>query len=218
MARLVLAGADPQRILLLTFSRRAAKEMETRAGRVLHQALGFRSTQRAAGAALVAAPSTASARACCATTRGLIGLDESFTILDRGDAEDLMGLVRQELGLGDTKGRSAFRMKGTCLAIYSRVVNSQVPLDTLLLEHYPWCAQHGEDLKRLFGAYVAEKQHQNVLDFDDLLLYWAEMMSDTALAAARRAPASTMCWSTSTRTPTACRRASCSRSSPTGAA
>ena len=181
VTRLVLAGANPQRILLLTFSRRAAKEMERRVGRVLHQALGFSSTQEpptipwsgtfhSVGASLLRdyAPH--------------IGLSQAFTILDRGDSEDLLGLARQELGFGDTKSRSRFPQKGTCLGIYSRAVNSQTPLDALLQDIYPWCAQHEQDLKRLFAAYVAEKQRQAVLDFDDLLLYWAQMMGDAELA------------------------------------
>ena len=181
VTRLVLAGADPQRILLLTFSRRAAKEMERRVGRVLHQALGFASTQ------------TPPALHWSGTFHGIgarllrdyaaqIGLNDHFTILDRGDAEDLLGQVRQRLRLGETKGRNRFPQKGTCLAIYSRAVNSQVALDALLLEHFPWCAEHGVDLRRLFAAYVAEKRRQVVLDFDDLLLYWAEMMGQPTLA------------------------------------
>ena len=112
-----------------------------------------------------------------------VGLNEAFTILDRGDAEDLLGLVRQQLGLGGTKGKSRFPQKGTCLSIYSRAVNSQAPLDSLLLVSYPWCAQHEAELKRLFGAYVDEKQKQGVVDFDDLLLYWSHLMGDRELGA-----------------------------------
>jgi len=181
VTRLVLAGADPQRILLLTFSRRAAKEMERRVGRVLHQALGFASTQPAPALHWSGTFHSIGARLLRDYAANL-GLNDNFTILDRGDAEDLMGLVRQQLGLGETKSRHRFPQKGTCLSMYSRAVNSQVPLDALLLEHFPWCAEHGADLKRLFAAYVAEKQRQAVLDFDDLLLYWAEMMNEPALA------------------------------------
>jgi len=112
-----------------------------------------------------------------------VGLNEAFTILDRGDAEDLLGIVREQLGLGGTKGKSRFPQKGTCLSIYSRAVNSQAPLDALLLDSYPWCAQYESDLKRLFGAYVDEKQKQGVVDFDDPLLYWSHLMSDRELGA-----------------------------------
>jgi DNA helicase-2/ATP-dependent DNA helicase PcrA len=181
VTRLVLAGADPQRILLLTFSRRAAREMETRVGRVLHQALGFSSTQRPPTLHWSGTFHSVGAR-LLREYAPHIGLSDAFTILDRGDSEDLMGLVRQELGIGDTRSRSRFPQKGTCLGIYSRAVNSQAPLDGLLLESYPWCAEHEDGLKRIFAAYVAEKQRQAVLDFDDLLLYWAQMVGQAELA------------------------------------
>src|SRR6185503_13760745 len=111
-----------------------------------------------------------------------IGLHASFTIHDRGDSEDLLALVRHDLGLSVTSRR--FPHKATCLAIYSRVVNSQAPLDEVLNNDYLWCAQWEADLKRLFEGYVEAKQAQNVLDYDDLLLYWAEMAKEQALAEA----------------------------------
>jgi len=111
---------------------------------------------------------------------GRIGLEESFTIHDRGDAEDLMGMVRHDIGLSETKNR--FPLKGTCVGIYSRVLNTRDPLGKVLQEIYPWCVQWEAELKKLFGAYVEAKQSQNVLDYDDLLLFWAEAMSEPALA------------------------------------
>ena len=179
VARLVLAGADPQRILLLTFSRRAAQEMERRVGRVLHQALGFASTQRAPTLGWAGTFHSVGARLLRAYA-GRIGLSESFTVHDRADAEDLMGLARHELELAQAKHR--FPLKGTCLAIYSRVMNSQAPLATVLQERYPWCAQWETQLKQLFRAYVVQKQQQHVLDYDDLLVYWSQMMADADLA------------------------------------
>ena len=180
VARLVLGGADPQRLLMLTFSRRAALEMERRVGRVLHQALGFASTQRAPSFGWAGTFHSVGAR-LLRLHAGRIGLAENFTIHDRGDSEDLIGLVRQELGLADSKNR--FPLKGTCLAIYSRVINSHAKLADVLQQHYPWCSAWHDELKRLFGAYVNEKQQQQVLDYDDLLLYWAQMMADAELAA-----------------------------------
>jgi DNA helicase-2/ATP-dependent DNA helicase PcrA len=179
VARLVLAGADPQRILLLTFSRRAAQEMQRRVGRTLHQALGFVPTQRAPELPWAGTFHGIGAR-LLREHAARIGLAESFTIHDRSDSEDLMGIVRQELGLAATKNR--FPLKGTCLAIYSRVVNSQSPLAAVLQRHFPWCGAWEAELKRLFGAYVHEKQQQQVLDYDDLLLYWSQMLGDAALA------------------------------------
>ena len=174
VAHLIRHGANPARILLLTFSRRAAQEMERRAETVLAGvqrgvvSLPWSGTFHSIGARLLReyAPR--------------IGLDEAFTIHDRGDAEDLMGLVRHELGLDSTEQR--FPKKGTCLAIYSRAVNGQEPLDEVLAQFFPWCAQWEAELRRLFAAYVEAKAEQNALDYDDLLLYWAEMMAEPSLA------------------------------------
>ncbi|MBI5256321.1 MAG: ATP-dependent helicase [Burkholderiales bacterium] len=179
VARLVLQGADPQRLLLLTFSRRAAHEMQRRTGRLLHQALGLRATQQAPQLPWAGTFHAIGAR-LLREHAAQIGLADTFTIADRGDAEDLMGLVRQDLGLAAAKSR--FPLKGTCLAIYSRCVNAQAPLAQVLAEHYPWCAGWEAELKRLFRAYVAEKQRQHTLDYDDLLLAWDQMLTDAALA------------------------------------
>jgi DNA helicase-2/ATP-dependent DNA helicase PcrA len=179
VARLAGSGADTQRLLLLTFSRRAALEMSARAGAMLHRALGLPSgsvpptlpwagTFHGIGARLLRQ------YAC------RIGLSESFSILDRGDAEDLMALVRQERGLAATRKR--FPLKGACLGIYSRTVNSQARLQDVLADSYPWCVDWVDELQGLFAAYTAEKQRQHVLDYDDLLLYWAGLMSESALA------------------------------------
>jgi DNA helicase II / ATP-dependent DNA helicase PcrA len=180
VARLVSAGADPQRLLLLTFSRRAAAEMSQRAGGMLQEALGLRS-----GSAPPTLPWAGTFHSVGARLlrdhAQLIGLSEHFTILDRGDAEDLMGLVRHESGLSHTHQR--FPLKATCLAICSRVVNSQAALKDVLQEHFPWCAMWEVELRGLFAAYVAEKQKQQVLDYDDLLLYWSLMMAEPAIGA-----------------------------------
>ncbi|HEY2189157.1 MAG TPA: ATP-dependent helicase, partial [Caldimonas sp.] len=114
-----------------------------------------------------------------------VGLEPSFTVDDRADSEDLLHLLRQRLGLGS--GTRRFPQKGTCLAIYSRVVNARKSLAEVLGETFPWCSDHGDALGRLFAAYVAEKQAQRVLDFDDLLVWWAEAMADPGVGAALRA-------------------------------
>ncbi len=181
VARLVLDGADPQRILLLTFSRRAAIEMERRAGRALHQALGFGATRSPPRFAWAGTFHSVGAR-LLRDHAARIGLAEEFTVLDRSDAEDLLALQRQELGLAATRRR--FPLKGTCLAIYSRVVNSRLPLGEVLAQAYPWCAGWEDELRRLFKAYVQQKQAQQVLDYDDLLLYWCQMMAEPDLATA----------------------------------
>jgi DNA helicase-2/ATP-dependent DNA helicase PcrA len=179
VANLIRHGADPQRMMLLTFSRRAAQEMERRVGSVLQKALGLPGTQ-----ALPSLPWSGTFHSIGARLlreyAARIGLEENFTIHDRGDSEDLMGLVRHEIGLSETKNR--FPLKGTCLGIYSRVLNTREPLPLVLQQLYPWCTQWEEELKKLFGAYVEAKQEQNVLDYDDLLGFWADMMAEPALA------------------------------------
>jgi DNA helicase-2/ATP-dependent DNA helicase PcrA len=182
VARLVLDGADPQRLLMLTFSRRAAQEMNRRAGRLLHQALGLHATTAPPELPWAGTFHSIGAR-LLREHAAAIGLSEQFTVIDRSDAEDLMGWVRQEQGLASVS-EQRFPLKGTCLAIYSRCVNSQAELGPLLQAHWPWCVDHEAPLRRLFGGYVAAKQDQQVLDYDDLLLYWREMLlASPALAA-----------------------------------
>ncbi len=178
VARLMQSGADPQRILLLTFSRRAANELSRRASDVLQTVTGARASGMAASLPWAGTFHSIGAR-LLRDYAGRIGLEASFTIHDRGDAEDLMGMVRHDIGLTQTEKR--FPLKGTCLSIYSRVVNSQDTLGEVLQSTFPWCAQWEAELKRLFGAYVDAKQEQNVLDYDDLLLFWAEMVADAEL-------------------------------------
>jgi DNA helicase-2/ATP-dependent DNA helicase PcrA len=109
-----------------------------------------------------------------------VGLTESFSVLDRGDAADLMDVVRHELGFSKTEKR--FPRKDTCVAIYSHRVNTQGTLEATLREAFPWCEEWEAELKRLFAAYVERKLAHQALDYDDLLLYWHAMMEDAALA------------------------------------
>ena len=180
VARLVLDGADPNRLLLLTFSRRAAQEMAQRAGRLLHQALGLRATQAAPVLPWAGTFHAIGAR-LLRQYAGAVGLDPHFSIIDRGDAEDLLALLRQQQGLAATHKR--FPLKATCLAIYSRTINRQVPLAQVLQDDFPWCADGHDALKALFRGYAAEKQAQHTLDYDDLLLAWHQMLADVGLAA-----------------------------------
>jgi DNA helicase-2/ATP-dependent DNA helicase PcrA len=180
VAHIIMSGADPRRILLLTFSRRAAAEMARRVERVtaattgvqrgsVADALSWSGTFHAVGARLLR------------EYADQIGLDRAFTIHDREDSADLMNLIRHELGLSQTGSR--FPAKHTCLAIYSRTVNAQAALGEVLGSAFPWCAALESDLRNLFGGYVEAKQAQNVLDYDDLLLYWVQMMHEPAIAA-----------------------------------
>lgn len=180
VAHLLVCGADPRRILLMTFSRRAASEMTRRVERIARKVMGD-----GAGVAVDALNWAGTFHGVGARLlRDLaeqIGLDPAFTIHDREDAADLMNLVRHELGFSKTEAR--FPTKGTCLSIYSRCVNAEQPIEDVLRLSYPWCIAWAEELKQLFAAYVEAKQQQNVLDYDDLLLYWAQAMTDADLAA-----------------------------------
>ena len=110
-----------------------------------------------------------------------IGLDQAFTIHDRGDSADMINLLRHELGYSKTAKR--FPAKGTCLAIYSRAVNSEASLTEMLGLCFPWCAGWEAELRKLFAAYEEAKLQQHVLDYDGILLYWARMMQEPAIAA-----------------------------------
>lgn len=178
VAHLLVTGADPRRILLMTFSRRAAAELTRRVERIAAQAIGAR---YAAEALTWAGTFHGIGARILREHAQQIGLDPDFSIHDREDSADLMNLCRYSLGLSATESR--FPSKGTCLAVYSRVINSGDPLAEVLRAHFPWCAQWEAQLKALFGEYVGAKQLQNVLDYDDLLLAWAQVMEDPGFAA-----------------------------------
>jgi len=193
VAELLLHGADPQRVLMLTFTRRAAEQMRRRAARIIaHCRTSAGRGSGAAGEGGAAFPSAvrlqwsgtfhAVANRLLRLHAGTVGLDPAFTVLDRSDAADLIDVVRHELGLA-TK-RTRFPRKATCLAIYSHTVNARHPIEETLETAFPWCADWSVELKKLFAAYVAAKQKQNVLDYDDLLLYWYHMMAEPGPAAA----------------------------------
>lgn len=180
VAHLLAQGADPGRILLLTFSRRAADEMTRRAARIASQ-VSRRHAQLVSGGFPWAGTFHSIGARLLREYAGCIGLDAAFTIHDREDSADLMNLVRHELDFSAKRKR--FPLKGTCLAIYSAVVNTRRPLADVLLSTFPWCAEWQTELKQLFLAYVEAKQAQQVLDYDDLLLYWAQMVGEPELAA-----------------------------------
>ena len=179
VAHLVVGGIDPRRIMLLTFSRRAAAEMQRRVERITSEVLGPNARVLGAGMNWSGTFHAIGAR-LLREYASEIGLNREFTIHDREDSADLMNLVRHDLGLSNKDRR--FPMKGTCLSIYSRTVNAQANLEEILNRHFSWCAEWEVELRRLFAAYVEAKQGQDVLDYDDLLLYWAHMMAEGSVA------------------------------------
>ena len=183
VAQLVIEGVDPARILLLTFTRRAAAEMTRRAERIvaeaLHQGTG---TGRSPAMRLPWSGTFHSiANRVLREYAQALGIAPDFSVLDRGDAADLIDLVRHERGLSAQKRR--FPRKDTCLAIYSHRVNGGRALEEILREGFPWCEEWAEELRGLFREFVARKQANAALDYDDLLLYWHALMQEPGLAA-----------------------------------
>lgn len=177
VAALIARGVDPRRLMLLTFTRRAAAEMIRRAELLLLRTpiRGTSGMQRQFWGGTFHAVGTRLLRQHGRS----IGLDAGFTVIDRGDAEDLINLLRTELGLG--KSATRFPQKSTCLDIYSRAVNSRLPLAKLLPQWFPACVEHEAALKHLFEAYVERKEQQQILDYDDLLTFWAGLLADPVI-------------------------------------
>ena len=168
VAHLLASGVRPERILLLTFSRRAAREMLSRAGQ-LAEAEGAR---RVWGGTFHAV-----ANRLLRGHGAAVGLRPGFTVMDQGDHADLLGLVRHDLGLGE-RGRR-FPKKETLASLYSRVVNTQEKLADVVEAGYPWCRNDLEGIRAVFGGYGQRKRARNVVDYDDLLLYWRALATST---------------------------------------
>jgi DNA helicase-2/ATP-dependent DNA helicase PcrA len=151
----------PERVLLLTYSRRAAKELLTRAKRM---------TGRADAGRVWGGTFHAVANRLLRIHGRALGLSPSFTVLDQADGADVMNLLREELGFA-ARGRR-FPRKDTLASIHSRVVNAGVKLDDVVQRWYPWCVDDVDGIRLIFRAYVERKRAQQTLDYDDLLLFW----------------------------------------------
>src|SRR4051812_30185341 len=165
VAHLVSEGVPSERILLVTFTRRAAREMLQRSrGLVPASARVLGGTFHSVAHRLVRRHATA------------LGLPGGFGVLDAGDAADVLDILREEAG--HAQSRTRFPRKATLLDIYSRTVNAQQPLSGVIEEHFPWCSEHREAISALFKAYTARKRALGVIDLDDLLLYWRALTRD----------------------------------------
>ncbi|MGB5345559.1 MAG: ATP-dependent helicase [Woeseia sp.] len=181
VAHLLVQGVDPQRLLLLTFTRRAAQEMTRRVENIVQKALGESGQLQAARGALPwSGTFHAVANRLLRRYAPAIGLDPAFSVLDRGDAADLIDVIRHEQGCSSKSRR--FPKKDTCLAIYSRCVNAREPLGDVLRDLFPWCSDWEQELALLFRAYVERKQQNQSLDYDDLLLYWSYLVAEPEFA------------------------------------
>lgn len=189
VAQLIASGINPARILLLTFTRRSSGEMLRRVDGILRNLSQFSGNSESQGARFsgqrVWGGTFHAVAARLLRLHGKsIGLEPEFTIHDRGDSEDLMNVLRAELDL--TSSETRFPRKKACLDIYSRCVNSRRSLKDVLTDVFPWCIEHEDELRQLFAAYVDRKELNAVLDYDDLLLFWHGLLTDTAAGTAIR--------------------------------
>jgi DNA helicase-2/ATP-dependent DNA helicase PcrA len=170
VAALINRGVPPQRILLLTFTRRAAQEMVSRCERLVGS-----DSQHVQGGTFHGIAHKLLRRFGPAA-----GLPADFTILDQSDAGDLMGLARSALGYGDLKnaprGAPRFPRAETLVSIYSRHVNTGHDVADILGDQWPHFLSWTGDIERCFADYVKRKSERNLLDYDDLLLSWALLL------------------------------------------
>jgi len=171
VARLVAEGQDPDRILLLTFTRRAAREMVRRA-----DSLGATGASKVWGGTFHAI-----GHRLLRQHGPAVGLPPRLSVLDQGDATELLGVIRTDLGFAERGAR--FPKKETLLGIYSRIVNAQEPLAVVLKERFPWCDADAADIATVFSAYTERKRTRGMLDYDDLLLYWRALVTSSPAAA-----------------------------------
>ena len=170
---LVAEGVAPDRILLLTFTRRAAREMLQRARALVAMPNGARG--------VLGGTFHSVAHHFVRRHAAALGLPTGFGVLDAGDAADVLDLVREEHGHAQRRRR--FPKKSTLLDIYSRTVNAQRPLSEVLADSFPWCEEHRDEIAALFKAYTARKRALGVIDLDDLLLYWRGLAGDEVVGA-----------------------------------
>ena len=168
LARLVESGVAPERLLLVTFSRRAAEEMIRRLAPLVGPEVARR---------VHAGTFHSVAHRLLRQHSESLGLGDGFSVIDQGDAADLMQLVRQEVGASEER-RRRFPRKDTLVSVYSRVISAQEPLRPVLRRHFPWVQEHEQAIGDIFSAYTAHKRSQSLLDFDDLLLYWRAAAAD----------------------------------------
>jgi len=181
VAHLIIQGVSPERILLLTFTRRAAQEMTRRVDTIVRRTMAdSKANVVPAGVLPWSGTFHSVANRLLRRFAANLGLDPGFSVLDRGDAADVIDVTRHELTLSKKSRR--FPKKDTCLAIYSRCVNSQKALVDVLNESYPWCIDWEAELRELFRHYVLRKQQCQALDYDDLLLYWNHLVADKEFA------------------------------------
>lgn len=173
VAHLIERGVRPDRILLLTFTRRAAQEMLTRAERLVGA-----TSRKVHGGTF-----HATAHRLLRRFGPSAGLAKDFTIMDQGDAADLLQLSRAQLGYAQKSKR--FPKKETLQYVYSRHVNTGFSVEDIVRDEYPQFIDYLEDFTKIFADYTVRKQERNLVDYDDLLLFWALMLEASPELAAK---------------------------------
>lgn len=175
VARMIESGIPPESILLLTFTRRSAQEMLRRAALLV----GARAEQVTGGTFHSFANLT------LRQYGQTIGLSSNFTILDQGDAEDVINLLRGQRGL-DARGKR-FPRKNTLAAMFSASINRLRPLVEILDEEYPQYVRLAEEIEELARAYRDYKRGHGLLDYDDLLVEMVTLLEENVDLRARLA-------------------------------
>jgi DNA helicase-2/ATP-dependent DNA helicase PcrA len=166
VAYLIDSGIDPSHILLLTFTRKSAQEMLERAGELIGVC-----SERVRGGTFHSVANMLLRR-----YGRTIGLEPGFTILDRGDAEDLIALVRAQLGLNEKDKR--FPRKATIAEMFSKSENTLRPLDEIVVEEFNHFSDHLEALGQLQRGYQASKRQRQLVDYDDLLVLLRRLLME----------------------------------------
>jgi len=161
-------GTQPGRILLLTFTRRAAEDMLSRAV----------PGARPAGGRITGGTFHAIAHRIIRQHAESFSLPPEFTVIDPADMTDLLDARREEHGLVGTQRRMP--RAAVCADIYTRCVNTQTTVAEVVRGGFPWCEDYTSQLSGLFRSYVAHKRSHGLVDFDDLLLLWRAALADPA--------------------------------------
>jgi DNA helicase II / ATP-dependent DNA helicase PcrA len=164
VAHLIETGVRPDRILLLTFTRRASQEMLSRAEKLVGA-----TSRKVHGGTF-----HATAHRLLRRFGQAAGLAKDFTIMDQGDSADLMQISRSQLGYAQKSKR--FPKKETLQYVYSRHINTGFSIDEIIRDDYAQFIEYIEDFTKIFADYTLRKQQRNLVDYDDLLLFWALML------------------------------------------
>ncbi len=168
VAFLLEQGIPPERILLLTFTNKAAREMMRRVADLLGQELAelWGGTFHSIGNRVLRQHA------------GALGFGRDFSILDREDARHLISDCLGQSSVDTTLRR--FPKAEVLGEIFSLAVNTGKTVPDILLQHFPHFEGLEKEVDLLRTAYEARKRSANALDFDDLLVLWLRLLQEDA--------------------------------------